>query len=105
MTVRHEADRNRFIGRGHTLRNPAALNSEQYLSGTTGATLDPIFALGQVVDLNPHESTELAYVTFAGDSREAIVALARRYSSWQLIERSYHQADLSAPGLAGEAKL
>ena len=101
-TTRHEADRNRFMGRGHTLRNPAVLNSEQYLTGTTGATLDPIFALGQVVHLNPHESAELAYVTFAGDSREAILALARRYSSWQLIERSYHQADISAESWLGK---
>ena len=100
--VRHEADRNRFIGRGRTLRNPAALVSEQYLTGTTGATLDPIFALGQEVKLNPHESIELAYLTFAGDSREAILALARRYSSWSLIERSFHQANIAAQTWLGK---
>jgi cyclic beta-1,2-glucan synthetase len=100
--VRHEADRNRFIGRGRTLRNPAALNSEQYLTGTTGATLDPIFALGQEIKLNPHESAELAYLTFAGDSREAILALARRYSSWSQIERSYHQANISVQTWLGK---
>ncbi len=100
--VRHEADRNRFIGRGHTLRNPAALVSEQYLTGTTGATLDPIFALGHEVKLNPHESIELAYVNLAGDSREAILSLARRYSSWSLIERSFHQANLAAQTWLGK---
>ena len=100
--ARHEADRNRFIGRNGTLRNPAALNSEQYLTGTTGATLDPIFALGQEVKLNPHESAELAYLTFAGESREAVLALARRYSSWSLIERSFHQANISAQTWLGK---
>lgn len=100
--ARYEADRNRFIGRGGTFRNPAALNSEQYLTGTTGATLDPIFAIGMEVNLNPHESTELAYLTCAGESREAILALARRYSSWSLIERSYHQANISAQSWLGK---
>jgi len=101
-TAYHEADRDRFIGRGRTLRNPVALNSEQYLTGATGATLDPIYALGQGVHLNPHESAELAYLTFAGDSREAILALAQRYSSWSLIDRSFHQADISAQAWLGK---
>jgi cyclic beta-1,2-glucan synthetase len=101
-TVRHEADRNRFIGRGRTLRSPAALFSEQYLTGTTGATLDAIFALGQEVEINPHESVELAYLTFAGDDREAILALARRYRTWDLIVRSFHQANIAAQTWLGK---
>src|SRR4030042_437368 len=101
-SARHEADRNQFIGRGGTLHNPAALNSKQYLTGTTGATLDPIFALGQEVKLNPHEGTELAYLTFAGESREAVLALARRYSNWSLIERSFHLANTSAQTWLGK---
>ena len=49
--ARHEADRNRFIGRNHTLRHPAALTSDEYLTGTTGATLDPIFSIGLEIGL------------------------------------------------------
>ncbi|HSB66954.1 MAG TPA: glucoamylase family protein, partial [Anaerolineales bacterium] len=100
--VLHEADRNRFIGRGHTLRNPTALISEQYLTGTTGVTLDPIFALGHEVKLNSHESIELAYLNLAGESREAILALARRYTSWSLIDRSFHQANIAAQAWLGK---
>jgi len=101
-TARHEADRNRFVGRGRNLRSPAALISEQYLTGTTGATLDPIFALGQEVEINPHESVELAYLTFAGDNREAILALARRYHIWDLIVSSFHQAIIAAQTWLGK---
>jgi cyclic beta-1,2-glucan synthetase len=102
IVARHEADRLRFIGRNHTLQNPVALMSEQYLSGTTGATLDPVFALGQEIRLDPHESIKLAYLTFAAESREAIVALARRYRSWTQIEHSYHQANFAAQAWLGK---
>ncbi|MHB1355170.1 MAG: GH36-type glycosyl hydrolase domain-containing protein [Anaerolineae bacterium] len=100
--VHHEADRVRFVGRGRTLRSPAALVSEHYLTGTTGATLDPIFALGQEIELDPHESAELAYLTFAGDSREAILALARRYRMWDLLEQSFNQASIAAQTWLGK---
>jgi cyclic beta-1,2-glucan synthetase len=102
LSVRHEADRNHFIGRGRTFRNPAALVSEQYLTGTTGATLDPIFALGQEVELDTQESAEMAFLTFIGDSRETVLALARRYSRWSLIERSFHQANIAAQSWLGK---
>jgi cyclic beta-1,2-glucan synthetase len=102
LAVRHEADRNRFIGRGRSIHDPGALNSDEYLSGTSGATLDPIFALGQEISLNPHESSELAFLTFAGDSREAVLALARRYFNWPLIERSFHQANIAAQTWLGK---
>jgi cyclic beta-1,2-glucan synthetase len=103
--AQHEADRYRFIGRGHTLQNPAALTSEQYLTGATGATLDPIFALGQEIVLDPHGSKDLAYLTFAAESREAILALASRYRNWALIERSYHQANIAAQTWLGKQEI
>ena len=105
VIARHEADRYRFIGRGQTLRCPAALNSEQYLSGTTGATLDPIFSLGQDIGLEAQESVDLAYLTFAADSREAILALAQRYRSWNLVERSFHQANIAVQTWLGKQEV
>ena len=103
--ARHEADRYGFIGRDRTSHNPAALTSEQYLTGTTGATLDPIFALGQEIGLDAHESANLAYLTFAAESREAILALARRYRSWPLVERTFHQADIAAQTWLGKQEI
>ncbi len=102
LPVRHEGDRSRFLGRGRTPRNPAALLSEEYLSGTSGATLDPIFAIGQEVDVKAHESTELAYLTFAADDRETILALAQRYHGWELIVRTFHQANIAAQAWLGK---
>ena len=100
--ARHEADRYQFTGRGHALNNPTALASEQYLNGSTGATLDPIFALGLEVGLGAHESTDVAYLTFGAESREALLSLASRYRNWALLERSFHQANIAAQTWLGK---
>ena len=49
----YETDRARFIGRGRTLANPAALSGGGPLSNTTGAVLDPIVSLRQAIRLPP----------------------------------------------------
>ncbi len=102
LNIRYEADRRQFIGRGGSTRAPAALTNDAYLSGTSGATLDPIFSLGHELDLHPHASAEVAYLTFAADSREGILAMAARYSLWPLIERTYHHADLAMQAWMGK---
>jgi cyclic beta-1,2-glucan synthetase len=104
-TARHEADRRQFIGRGHTLRSPAALISEEYLVGSTGATLDPIFALGQEIHLESQQTAELAYLTIAAESREALISLASHYRSWPLIDRTYHQANIAAQTWLGKQEI
>jgi hypothetical protein len=98
----HEADRRCFIGRGRTLRQPLALDSGRCLTGSSGATLDPIFALEQEIPLKAHDNAGLAYLTFAAVSREDIITLARRYSSWSLIERSFHQSNITAQAWLGK---
>jgi len=93
ITGAHEGDRMRFLGRGGTIRSPAALSGDgQELSGTTGATLDPIMALGQEVNLDPHATVQVAYVTLAAESREDALALARRYQAWPRLDRAFDQA-------------
>ena len=51
--VEYETDRVRFLGRGRTPANPAALDPEARLSGTTGPVLDPVFSLRRRVRLEP----------------------------------------------------
>ena len=104
-TAGHEADRNRFVGRNQTLRNPTALSSSQYLNGTPAATLDPIFSLGQKVELAPHEGADLAFLTLAGESREEILELAERFRNWILIDRSFQQANIAAQAWLGKQEI
>ncbi len=108
ITGAHEGDRACFLGRGRTVRSPAALSPSSNggdgtrergergaggeLSGTTGATLDPIMAIGQEIELKPHALAEVAYVTLAAGSRQEALALAHRYQAWPRIRRAFDQA-------------
>jgi cyclic beta-1,2-glucan synthetase len=88
----HETDRARFLGRGRTASSPQALKGDRQLSGTTGATLDPIMALAQEIELPPHGAARLAYVTLAAESRAEAVSLAEQYHDWGQIVRAFRQA-------------
>ena len=74
--VEYETDRARFLGRGRTPANPAALDPGARLSGTTGPVLDPVFSLRRRVRLEPGDRARIAFVTGAAATREAAIALA-----------------------------
>ncbi len=83
-----ETDRARFIGRGRTTQNPVALEREGALSGTTGAVLDPIFALRTRVRLRPGQSTSVAFTTLVATTRERAFELADRYDDPHAAQRA-----------------
>jgi cyclic beta-1,2-glucan synthetase len=92
VTGDYESDRACFIGRGGTARRPAALVAGGRLSKTTGATLDPIFAIAQKIDLPPHHSTQLTLLTLVAESHEAALSLAERYQRGFVVEQAFLQA-------------
>ncbi len=105
LTGAYDADRGQFLGRGCTPRHPFALNpAGNGLSKTVGATLDPIMALGQEVDLAPGSTEQMAWITLAASSREEALALIERYRSWPTMThtferaRSYIELDLRQQG-------
>ena len=78
-TLQCETDRARFLGRGRGPRDPIALRTDGALSGTTGAVLDPIFALRTRVRLAPGESESVAFTTLVATTRQRAFELADRY--------------------------
>ncbi|MEM5773918.1 MAG: hypothetical protein AAGU05_02870, partial [Anaerolineaceae bacterium] len=98
----HEADRLKFIGRGRTARHPSAMLSADYLTGTSGATLDPIFSLGQEIALAPFASGRVAYINIAAETREEIIQLASRYREWNLIDHTFNQSNIAAQAWLGK---
>jgi len=74
-----ETDRERFLGRNGSIRKPLGL--ERGLSGSQGSTLDPIMALCAKVELAPYATEQLAFVTIAGPTRQAVDETAARYET------------------------
>jgi cellobiose phosphorylase len=85
--VSFETDRMRFVGRGRSIADPQALSSQGALSGSEGAVLDPVAAIRSGVALGPAETCLVDLVTGVADSREACIALLRRYRDRQVIDR------------------
>ncbi len=77
--IEWETDRARFLGRGRSVADPAALDGRP-LSGTTGATLDPVMSLRQRIRIPPGGFARISFVTGFAGSREAAVGLCRRYA-------------------------
>ena len=86
-----ETDRGAFLGRGRTPRDPAACTSESQhrktLSGTTGATLDPVVSIRRTVVLEPGETVRLDIVTGIAESRDQAAEIAVKYSDPCLADR------------------
>ncbi|HEX6058246.1 MAG TPA: glucoamylase family protein, partial [Gemmatimonadaceae bacterium] len=83
-----ETDRARFLGRGRSTRDPVALETDGPLSGTTGAVLDPIFALRTRLRLRPGQSASVAFTTLVAGSRERAFELADRYHDPHVAQRA-----------------
>jgi cellobiose phosphorylase len=87
-----ETDRARFLGRGRTPANPAAMDAGTKLSGTTGPVLDPVFSIRRRVVLDPGATARIALVTGAADTREAAIAIVERFATLAAIDRALEAA-------------
>ncbi len=83
-----ETDRARFLGRGRSTRDPVAIEHDGALSGTTGAVLDPVFALRTRVRVMPGQSATVAFTTLVASTRERAFALADRYRDPHAAQRA-----------------
>ncbi|HEX6668862.1 MAG TPA: glucoamylase family protein, partial [Gemmatimonadales bacterium] len=103
-----ETDRARFLGRGRSTRDPAALDFDGPLSGTTGAVLDPVFAIRVRVRLEPRHSAAVAFTTLVAPDRERAFELADRYHHPYAAQRALDlawtsaQVDLRELGISAE---
>ena len=90
--VQFETDRARFVGRGRTTANPAALETSSPLSGTIGPVLDPVFCLRRVVRLVPGASVAVAFTTGRPQDRDQALALATRFADLGAVDRAFGEA-------------
>ena len=92
----YETDRARFIGRGRTLANPAALSGGGPLSNTTGAVLDPIVSLRQAIRLPPGGTARLSFTTGFADSEVGARRLIEKYFDRRAVARAIALASTHA---------
>jgi cyclic beta-1,2-glucan glucanotransferase len=86
--VQFETDRARFLGRGQTIRSPAAIADGWPLSNTAGPVLDPIFSLRRRVRIAPGATARIAFWTVVASSREDVLDLADKHQDATAFERA-----------------
>jgi cellobiose phosphorylase len=87
-----ETDRSRFVGRGGSLANPAAMQTLLPLSNTVGSVLDPIIALRRAVTLPPFGTAIIDLVVGVTESRETALAQVEKYQSSRMTDRVFDLA-------------
>ena len=87
-TVEYETDRARFLGRGRDPGRPNALVDKGPLSGTVGSVLDPIFSLRRRVRIPAGGTARITFSTLVAADREKLLALADKYRSPGVFERT-----------------
>ncbi len=71
-------DRNEFIGRNCSLRNPDAM-TRSHLSGKTGAALDPCAAIQVPFELDDNQEQEIIFKLGSGNNENDAINLLHRF--------------------------
>jgi cyclic beta-1,2-glucan synthetase len=83
-----ETDRARFIGRAASVRAPGSVVDGRPLSGSSGAVLDPIFALRRRVRLEPGATARIDFWTMAAATRAETLDLIDKHHDIGAFERA-----------------
>ena len=83
-----ETDRARFIGVGNSMHMPAAMKSNERLSNTVGAVLDPIFAMRRRLRIPGGRQARCTLWTVVADSRAAVLDLVDRHRQTAAYDRA-----------------
>jgi cyclic beta-1,2-glucan synthetase len=85
--IRAETDRARFLGRGRSLRDAAAMNGTA-LSNTVGTVLDAIFSLRCRVTVPPGAVVRVAFWTMVAGTRDALMDVMDRHRDAAAFDRA-----------------
>src|SRR5437764_2291216 len=84
------ADRAGFIGRNHSLRDPAALWPER-LTGDVGAGLDPCAAVQIAIEIEPGDIAEMTFLFGQADGEEKARGLVTRFRDPANVEAAFQE--------------
>lgn len=83
-------DRAAFIGRNHSLRDPAAMKHER-LTGDTGIGLDPCAAVQITVEIDPGQTAEITFLLGQAGDEEKARALVQRFRDPANVESAFQE--------------
>ena len=84
-----ETDRNKFIGRNRSAKNPAAMEGGTELSNSEGSVLDPVISARCVISIEPDETYLLDVFTGVSETRETALSLIDKYKDKTLADRVF----------------
>jgi len=87
-----ETDRARFIGRGRTTAAPLAFDTDGPLSGTAGATLDPVVAIRCAIIMAADTAANWHIVSGMAATRADALALIAKYREPSFAARAFEMA-------------
>ncbi|MBW7945522.1 MAG: cellobiose phosphorylase, partial [Sphingomonadaceae bacterium] len=90
-----ETDRGVFLGRHRDAGSAAAMRAHR-LSGSSGWTLDPAFALRAELELPAYGRREIAFLTIAAGSRASALEIAERYTTLSALDWAMNDAEGAA---------
>ncbi|HEY2645925.1 MAG TPA: glucoamylase family protein, partial [Candidatus Acidoferrales bacterium] len=86
--LQYDTDRSRFIGRGHSVRNPVSIFDGRPLSNTTGSVLDPILSLNRTIRIPPGTTARVVFATMVAPTRDQVIDLADKYRGPTAVDRT-----------------
>jgi cyclic beta-1,2-glucan synthetase len=91
-SLEYETDRARFIGRGHSARDPVSVADGPPLSNTVGSVLDPLFSLRRTIRIRPGSTVHVIFTTAVAPSRDHALALADKHRDPRTFDRTLTMA-------------
>lgn len=92
--LQYETERSKFIGRGRSLANPAALDENSRLSCQVGNVADPILSLRRKITVKAGSKVKITFSTGFADSREKAEELADIFDNPHAVERTFEMSSI-----------
>ena len=87
LEVSYETDRDKFIGRGHSINKPMVMSNGNKLQGSSGAVLDPVVAMRYRIVIEPNASATIDVIMGIADTKNHCNFLVDKYQDLQLTNR------------------
>ncbi len=87
LKVSYETNREKFTGRGYSIQNPKAMQSDAVLQGQSGAVLDPVVVMRYRIVIEPLASANIDVIMGISDTENHCNFLIDKYQDHQLTNR------------------